>query len=151
MFSLRYLWRNRLKALLIFRRILFLRTNIALAEGEDSTTGCRNSDMETTKRTSPKCSNQQHKFHLEAGPWCCAPETDSEAKLTSPLVLWMMEQQISSANVEESTLRSDWEVDDWGAVQRDLNRLKKWAGRNIKEFNGKYKALHLGRNNPKQN
>lgn len=98
MFPLRYPWRNGLKVLLIFRRFLFLRTNIALTECEDPTTGCRNSDMETTKRTSPKCSNQQHQFHREAGPWCCAPETDSEAKLTFPLVLWMMEQQISSVN-----------------------------------------------------
>lgn len=75
--------------------------HIVLTEHEDSTTGSRNSDTETTKRTSPECSNQQHKFHLEAGPWCCAPETDSEAKLTSPLALWMMGQQISSANTQK--------------------------------------------------
>lgn len=92
-------WRSGIKAFLIFGRFLFLRTNIALTECEDSATGCRNSDMESTKRTSPKCSNQQHKFSLEAGPWCYVPESDSEAKFTSPLVLWVMGQQIPSANV----------------------------------------------------
>ncbi|KAK4817725.1 hypothetical protein QYF61_026479 [Mycteria americana] len=35
-------------------------------------------------------------------------------------------------------------------VQRDLNRLEKWEGRNVMKFKGKHKALHLGRNNPMQ-
>ena len=35
------------------------------------------------------------------------------------------------------------------AIQRDLNRLKKWANRNLKKFNkGKCKLLNRGRNNP---
>jgi len=33
-------------------------------------------------------------------------------------------------------------------IQRDLHRLKKWANRNLMQFNtGKCKALPLGRNN----
>lgn len=34
------------------------------------------------------------------------------------------------------------------AIQKDLDRLKKWAERNIMKFN-KYKFLHLWRNNPR--
>ncbi|KAK4830782.1 hypothetical protein QYF61_013615 [Mycteria americana] len=38
--------------------------------------------------------------------------------------------------------------DGRAAVQTDLNRLEKWAGRNLMKFNQrKCKGLHLGRNN----
>lgn len=36
------------------------------------------------------------------------------------------------------------------AIQRALNRVEKWADRNLVEFNKeKCKILHLGRNNPR--
>lgn len=35
------------------------------------------------------------------------------------------------------------------SIQRDVYRLKKWSDKNLMKFNkGKYKVLHLGKNNP---
>ena len=40
-------------------------------------------------------------------------------------------------------------VEGRDAIQRDLNRLKRWAWVNLMRFNtAKYKDLHLGRRNP---
>lgn len=64
--------------------------------------------------------------------------------------LWMMGQSAPSNQFAGST-KLGVVVDQpehCAAIQRDLNRLKKWATSNLIKFNkGKCKVLHLGRNN----
>ncbi|PKU34882.1 rna-directed dna polymerase from mobile element jockey-like [Limosa lapponica baueri] len=42
-------------------------------------------------------------------------------------------------------------ADGYAAIQRDLDRLEKWPARNLAKFSkGKYKLVHLRRENPRQ-
>lgn len=37
--------------------------------------------------------------------------------------------------------------DRYAAIQKNLHKLEKWAGRNLTEFNGEFHVLHSGKNN----
>lgn len=95
---------SELKASLIF---LFLSTNIALlrftidsaTEGEDSDGNWKLPELLCSKHN-----DQHHKFQREASRWCWALGGDTEAKLTSPLMTWIMGQHISSTNSQRCNL-----------------------------------------------
>ncbi|GAB0203569.1 methylenetetrahydrofolate reductase [Grus japonensis] len=67
-------------------------------------------------------------------------------------MIWMMGQSVPSANL---LMTQNWKEcligpEGHAAIQRNFNRLEKWANRNLMQFNkGKSKVLHLGRNNPR--
>lgn len=52
--------------------------------------------------------------------------------------------------VDDTKLRVTDPPDGCAAIQQDLDRVEKWTERNLINFNeGRYKALHLRRNNLK--
>ncbi|KAK4828161.1 hypothetical protein QYF61_024076, partial [Mycteria americana] len=67
---------------------------------------------------------------------------------TSSLMIWMM-QSVPSTNLLMTQKWEEWLIRQRVMLPcRDLNRLKKWADRNLMQFiKGKYKVLHLRRNN----
>ncbi|KAK4832897.1 LOW QUALITY PROTEIN: hypothetical protein QYF61_026447 [Mycteria americana] len=69
---------------------------------------------------------------------------------TSLLMIWMMGLMGMSKIADDTELEGEADTPEGhAAIQRDLNRLEKWAGRNLMKFNKKCKALHLGRNDPR--
>ncbi|PKU45881.1 hypothetical protein llap_3823 [Limosa lapponica baueri] len=70
---------------------------------------------------------------------------------TSSSMIWMMGQSVPSASLSLTQNCKDQLMHEtFAAIQRDLHRQKKWAERNIMQFNkGNYKFLPLRRNNPR--
>ncbi|GAB0178811.1 mitochondrial enolase superfamily member 1 [Grus japonensis] len=66
-------------------------------------------------------------------------------------MIWMMVQHALSKFADDTKLGGMADMpESCDAIQRNHNKLEKWANRHLPKFNKwKYKVLHLGRNNPR--
>jgi len=65
--------------------------------------------------------------------------------------MWTVGHSATSAGLQMIHNSEEWLIPYtvYAAIQRDLKRLEKWAGRHLVLFRkGKRKALHLGGNSP---